>query len=723
LLLRFTLIFDREEHFRRSPECAFFTLINEHRQITPKKETKSRKPRASKASRLSTQSALTVASEAPSLYDTTAENEDSIVTTATNTIATSQRGRKMVKGKKAGMGRKTRAKKDEPTEVSVTEDMEAECDGSEAKVEKPKSTRGKKRTSEAIDESSSMISNQQQPAKRRTTRATRASVAVGDDAHIPTSVENNVDVDVEMNASDIAPEKKSNTLKKGRGSATKSKRNFSSTSTISKTSRMQIPDDDEIERALQADLERPLTDEEDDTLARRPKQPVAMASLAPVRKTTRARKSSNGIHVMFGVGEVKMDEAAIEAELEAMEAEESVPLPKSKGVKRKQGRKPSAKQKAAAARRVADVAQIDTEVKRKADPMDSQDDQAVHSPQESMIEYSSGYANAKIPPTRGTRASAMSVNNSNASLLSVDQPSVDIHLDSGNESDTSIASQATIVKTSQKRRGSALKSTKAGKKVVPKHIEEIVSKPTDTIPNEQAPVEKTLKKRAGRPKKVIHAEQDVVIRGISNDPTLSQQPSVEVTVEEPTKAESTNSKERGRAILQPQIASGAGLARQTTPASPKGLAASLSPQSSDAENHPPSSRPSTTKPLTQSQNVRIPLLISTPITSPSRRNVVAGLQTKLPWTAVDLDEIFLKSPLDKENMNQETAGLLAGALGKAKEWNLTSPERKMTVEEWIMFNARLAEEKLRGECERVVGVFEDEGGRAMRVLEGVECLD
>jgi hypothetical protein len=40
-----------------------------------------------------------------------------------------------------------------------------------------------------------------------------------------------------------------------------------------------------------------------------------------------------------------------------------------------------------------------------------------------------------------------------------------------------------------------------------------------------------------------------------------------------------------------------------------------------------------------------------------------------------------------------------------------------------MYNASLAEEKLRGECERMVGVFEREGGRAMRVLEGVVCTE
>ncbi len=60
---------------------------------------------------------------------------------------------------------------------------------------------------------------------------------------------------------------------------------------------------------------------------------------------------------------------------------------------------------------------------------------------------------------------------------------------------------------------------------------------------------------------------------------------------------------------------------------------------------------------------------------------------------------------------------------KVKNGELTSPEKRMTVEEWIQHNAAMAEEKLRGECERMVGVFEREGGRAMQALEGVECLE
>jgi hypothetical protein len=43
----------------------------------------------------------------------------------------------------------------------------------------------------------------------------------------------------------------------------------------------------------------------------------------------------------------------------------------------------------------------------------------------------------------------------------------------------------------------------------------------------------------------------------------------------------------------------------------------------------------------------------------------------------------------------------------------------MTVEEWVYHNAGQAEQKLKGECEAMVSAFEREGGRAMRVLEGL----
>lgn len=122
----------------------------------------------------------------------------------------------------------------------------------------------------------------------------------------------------------------------------------------------------------------------------------------------------------------------------------------------------------------------------------------------------------------------------------------------------------------------------------------------------------------------------------------------------------------------------------------------------------------------RSAATRIPLAATTPRTSPSKRNIIAGLQSSQPWTAVDLDIIFLKSPGAAEN---DTGSMLLNAMDKAKSGELTSPEKKMTVEEWIRYNAELAERKLRNECERMVNSFEKAGMRAVGALEGVDCIE
>jgi len=144
--------------------------------------------------------------------------------------------------------------------------------------------------------------------------------------------------------------------------------------------------------------------------------------------------------------------------------------------------------------------------------------------------------------------------------------------------------------------------------------------------------------------------------------------------------------------------------------------ASLSPQSSDAENQPPSTKPPASRniaPFSSKQpSERTPLAVSTP--SPSKPNANAGgLKTSHPWTPIDIESILFGSDGHKEN---------ASPGGKASG-NLTSPEKKMTVEEWILWNAKNGEERLKQECERLVSQFEKEGGRAMRVLEGIECID
>lgn len=728
------LIIIRDEHHKRSPDCAFFALITEHQETTntPKKSTKSRKPRASKASRLSVQSTYTVASEAPSVTDLPPEEEDSVLTTATNTTSISKSGRKMAKGKKPGKGRKTKTKKDESVEVSV--DMEPEDADFEVKVEQPKATRGKKRSSEEMYETSTLIDVQPPPAKRRGTRNTRGSVAAVDNSLAPSYPE--IDVDAIMTpADDIAPEKTAPNRKRGRPSNAKSQRNVSSASTASKASlRMTIPDDEEIDRALQADLERPLTDEENQEFTggvsksrreSRLKKSVATASVATIRKATRGSRIHKD-YEMFVTGDVSVDDDAIDAELKAMELEETMPLPKAKGAKGKQPRKPSAKQQAAA-KRAAEAAQAEVNVVEDENSSSNQVEiggDPPSSPKPRKGQNTASLAISRKIPGRATRVSVISINESNTTVVlgSEDAP------DSGDDSDASMASQSTVVRGGAKRRGSSMKKTKTANKATSRNIEEIIHRSVDTTASQQEVEEAPQKKRAGRPKKVIDAE--VVVTEIPQNlaSTVSQEPLVQQPATKPSKAKVVKLKGKGRALPDLPVEPENGPSKQdfcSAPESPKrapkGLTPSLSPQSSDAENQPPSSKPSTIKQIVANpQTSRIPLVASTPTTSPSKRNIIAGLQSSYSWTAVDLDEILLQSPSDARAEKENTmSGLLAEAVGKVKKGELTSPEKRMTVEEWIMYNASLAEEKLRGECERMVGVFEREGGRAMKVLEGV----
>ena len=70
---------------------------------------------------------------------------------------------------------------------------------------------------------------------------------------------------------------------------------------------------------------------------------------------------------------------------------------------------------------------------------------------------------------------------------------------------------------------------------------------------------------------------------------------------------------------------------------------------------------------------------------------------------------------------QPTPGTLAGRLAGAAvgAGALASPEKGMSVEEWVRFQAAKGEEELRRKCESMVGVFEREGLRALGVLEGI----
>ncbi|TVY78495.1 Protein bir1, partial [Lachnellula suecica] len=469
-----------DEHFSRSPECAFFTLINQTSKSPAVKRTKAK--RASKASRLSTQSQLTVASIDQSMADLAAEEGDSILTTATNTT---MGGRKMGKPKKAAAARKTRTKRVEPVEV-VEAAPEPEDADFEVKVEvAPKPTRGRKRKSDQIqDTTEAAIDAAPPPPKRRATK-TRGSMAVEDSVMVNAD---NVPQEEEVpqkgrksratrtrgsKAMDESVLSVAETVSQEQDVPKKSKRGRpsrkASTASVA-PSRAPIPNDDEIDAALEADLER-MSDEE--------------GAMAATMKPIRSNVLSKTDHAMFDPAPMEIDEALIEAEFEAMEVN-SKPLPKAKGAKGKQPRKVSAKQQAAArkAAEEAAAAQVEAEVERIAEEEASQQI-AAELEHSISIQHSSPVLKPKKqratsrqpapkPPGRATRGSTMSTNEQDTSMAnSVNENLPSQAEDSGNDTDASMASQSTVVRGGSNRRGSTVKG-KGGKKGASRNIEEIV---------------------------------------------------------------------------------------------------------------------------------------------------------------------------------------------------------------------------------------------------------
>lgn len=662
----------------------------------------------------------------------------------------------MGKAKKApAKGKKTRAKKTEPVEVEAVPEQEPEPqpepedDDFEVKVEvAPKPTRGRKRKSEQ-EQDSSAIEIALPPPKRRATR-TRKSMAV----------EDSIMQDVENLPQEKEVPKKARKGRAAKGSLAmedsilsvaesvsqeqdgfqKSKRGRpsrkASTASVA-PSRAPIPNDDEIDAALKADLER-MSDAE--------------AEIPLPKKPTRASKISKADHAMFSTEPMEIDEAAIDAELEAMEVE-SKPLPKAKGAKGKQPRKVSAKQQAAAKRAEAQAeaeAAAAAEAERMAEEEASQQI-AAELEQSISLQHSSPIVQpkrqktaprqpARKAPGRATRGSTMSTNDPDTSMgNSINDSGHDHAEDSGNETDASNASQSTVVRGGSNRRGSTMK--KGGKEGV-RHIEEIVRDHVEQPAVVESEVVEETEQDIPSPKgKEIIRTEDVsmmeeafytpapeappaAVEEPAEDvpkkaakprgrPKKSQTPASEpsVVIEVPEPAEPTPKRAKGKAVAL----------RSPTPP-PRKITPSESPQSSDAENHPPSSKPSaaTKKTVTPHSTRRMPLAeTTTPSMSPSKRNIIAGLQTLHPWSSVDLDTVFMKSP-GGENVVMNTKSLFGDEI---KTDSLTSPEKRMSVEEWIHYNAEQAEERLRNECERMVSGFEQQGTRAMQALEGIECLE
>lgn len=299
---------------------------------------------------------------------------------------------------------------------------------------------------------------------------------------------------------------------------------------------------------------------------------------------------------------------------------------------------------------------------------------------------------------------------------------------------------------------------KKGKKAAKSADEEseLDSAAVDASTDLKASQQETKPKRGRKPKKAVEDESPVPVEEDQPQPHVhtteefAQDDQVEehVPTPAPEEFEPTPTPQKSRVSERPLTAND----QTPRPIHLQELTESVnstpqsvrSQQSSNAENQPPSSlvrAPPTVKaaiaaqtfttipslqPTTQvftspTKTSRIPVQASTPDRSPSRaarspQKQLGRLTSSTPWQPIDLETVFLPSP-GKGNSTDVTARMMeVGGL-------LTSPEKQMSVEEWIRWRAEQAEGELKGECERMVGLFEKAGTKGLSVLDGVRTLE
>lgn len=704
---------------------------------------------------MSTQSNLTTLSDGLSVAETDVNRDDSVMSVVepAKALRSAKGAKKGAKSKKSVAKSKRQVSKglDEITQVASSF-LEPEDDDFEVKVETapPQSKGNKKRKSEDLSTTNDVSihaeahdqeeDSQDRPRKRRATR-TRGNMAQTRNAPSPPPQEEH-DLDAQMSDAEVVPPPMpSRGQRKGKGGKKRSASNVrkaSIASTASKASlRATMPPDEEIDAALEAEFDRPLTDEEDDIEPPVMKEPKgrrltktkpgsrkATASVAPTRRTTRASTVT--------VDDSTMQDIYPSLPHPAEEADVPTPVknghdapvhdspdPPSPGtpLRPKQSKKTSPRK----------ASEQNKAQGKEADKPEEATATAEVKKDEEMPMIEPQQPRSRQLPPHNTGASNISSSFEAMDLVSdIHSSRVDLqtaHDDSGLETDTSVVKQASTKRSGKK---APAKKAKGGKKdaLMSQKIEDDVEPLVDdALPEEQGTHTGPVDDRARSVEPIsVEAEE------------LKQQREASKVTAKPGKTKKT--------LPEPEAFAREGPAAPLTDQPSIILAATEmvhssqplpafsnqrpdpSPQSSDVENQPPLSSPlklcppSSMHSPSKSQLSRVPLVATTPVNSPSRNNF-SNLQTTFPWTAIEMEHIFERTPTaDKEN-----SPFAFGAAGKSIKSLLASPEKKLTVEQWIQSNAQKGERKLRNECERLVGKFEDQGVRALRVLEGIVCAE
>ncbi|KAF2626272.1 inhibitor of apoptosis repeat-containing protein [Macroventuria anomochaeta] len=123
------------------------------------------------------------------------------------------------------------------------------------------------------------------------------------------------------------------------------------------------------------------------------------------------------------------------------------------------------------------------------------------------------------------------------------------------------------------------------------------------------------------------------------------------------------------------------------------------------------------------------LLVGTPKKTPTRRMTPEDVQQAQEWDPVDIDAFFGNTDELQAFMNDVVidagldaivpAGAIAEDLQAAVLDGLTKSEKEMSVEQWVLYNAKRGEEKLRQACEKQILAFEVQAMRARAAIESL----
>ncbi|KAF4761348.1 hypothetical protein N7455_003202 [Penicillium solitum] len=682
-----------DEHYRRSSDCSFFVFAQPPGKKS--KTTRAKKPRVSKASsRLSTQSVDPVTSETPDM-----EMDDSMDHSAMSQATTKSKStKKAPKSKSKG----TKTKKEESAEVESQVEADLEEVAQPEPIKPKRAGRGKKRASEDIKDEPSPITTQERdqsqppaepPAKRRATKTRSSSIARNYNYEHSDSAM----ADAEP-VNDAASEEETSRGRKPTKKGTSKARKVSDVPVALKApSKARAPRDSDIEAEIEAGLEAdiPTPAPAEPEIEAEPAEPRASKKTKSSKKSKAVAKTPEPI-IHDQVEDASDHENRSDSHVQPVDDEPEAP------------ELPAPKTKAAKASKKKGTKKTKTEETIKAQSPEPRESSEARAPDvRDDSERHDSFISVEI------------VNKEPEDAPEPEEPMAKAKSKKSSKKEGATSTKEKKSKKSEKRAEPApvLEPTVEEYRVEPsveEHDDEFET--TDDLPDqlemanppqepspppqEMSPEPQSHRKTPSLPPKTVKRYSDIPHEEHLAETLVQSQISPHEVHDS-----RRNSKRSNRAVspLPP--------AHQNTP--------SLSPQSSDAENQPPSSRPSASRPPVQSTpkhpEFRAPLAVNTP--SPSKRNANGGFgPSGQPWTPVDIDEVLFGEASDKENA--DLSGLFKGV--KA---GLTSPEKKMTVQEWIAWNAKNGEERLRRECERLVGQFEKEGGRAMRRLEAIECID